>query len=373
MTPTSALMPAPARSMGELEPLAALDEERRRRVLGTVLFAGVMFISVIGVLFAILARGITPSTAVTCVSDMALLCAFVLRREHLEAAVVLTLATIAVAFPLAMMLSGGLHAPVLIAMPLIPMLVASFAGARGATWLGALLVLGTLGIWLATSFGMVARSSLPESAIGTMSMAFAILTVVLATYTTRTSEHERKQLERALHERSLALYETSVHDPLTHLYNRRYLTHRLDEELAFATRHDTGLGVVILDLDFFKAVNDKYGHGGGDEVLVGLGAVLHNAVRREDVVARYGGEEFAIVLRGLDLASVAVAAERVRAAVEAHTFLVGGQRVPVTVSAGCASLACCGPTKAVGHLLSVADARLYRAKRSGRNRVAFTD
>jgi diguanylate cyclase (GGDEF)-like protein len=342
-------------------------------VLGAVLIAGLVFMTLTEVIFGILAGGVTGSTAVTAASDVALLIAWLLRRRNLHAAAMVTIATVACVIPISMMQTGGLRAPVLIVMPLLPMLAASFAGTRGASWLGALLVLGTLCVGCATRLGLMSPSLLSETARDSMGIAFALSSVGLAVFVIRTTEGERRRLEAQLHAQSSALYETSVHDPLTHLYNRRYLSHRLDEELAFALRHDAGLGVVILDLDFFKRINDEHGHGGGDEVLVALGAVLHNAVRKEDVVARYGGEEFAIVLRGLDLASVAVAAERVRAAVEAHTFLVGGRRVPVTVSAGCASLACCGPTKAVGHLLSVADARLYRAKRSGRNRVAFTD
>ena len=366
-------MAAAEQPIGAVEPLHELDAERRRKLLGRVVAAGVVFVTLMGVILAILAGRITWGNGVTAGADVALLAAWQLRRRHLQAATVVTIATVAVAFHVAMVQSGGLGSPVLVLMPVLPVLVASFAGARGASWMGALLVLGTLFVGCATRLDLVPSSLLPETAMESMTVAYALASAGLAVYVARMSESERRQLEASLHAQSRALYETSVHDPLTHLYNRRFLSHRLDEELAFALRHGTGLGVVILDVDFFKRVNDQYGHAGGDEVLTALGAVLHNAVRREDLVARYGGEEFALVLRGLDLASVAVAAERVRSAVEAHAFVAGGHRLPVTVSAGCASLACCGPAKAVGHLLAVADARLYRAKQSGRNRVAFTD
>jgi diguanylate cyclase (GGDEF)-like protein len=342
-------------------------------VLGAVLLAGVVFTTLVGILLTVLAGRVTWLTAVTAGSDIALMSAWFVRERSMRAASGLAIGAVAIAVALTMMQSGGLRAPVLILMPLLPVLVASFAGTRGAWWMGSLLVLDTVLIGCATRLDLLPPSPLSEAARDSMGVAYVLASIGLAVYASRATELERKSLERALDVQARALYETSVHDPLTHLYNRRYLAHRLDEELAFATRHGTGLGVVILDVDHFKKINDEHGHGGGDEVLTALGAILHDAVRREDVVARYGGEEFVILLRGLDLASAAIAAERVRSAVEAHTFSVGGHRVPVTVSSGCASLACCAQNKTVGHLIAVADARLYRAKRGGRNRVASTD
>lgn len=371
--PSSVPKAAPNDLVRDVEPLAALDEVRRRKVLGAILAAGVVFVTLTSFVFAVLAGRPTWQTGVSAATVVVLVAAWFLRRTHLRAATVVSIGSVAASFLLAMMQSGGLRAPELVVMPVVPVLVASFAGNRGAKWMGALLVLCILMVGGAARLGLVPPSPLSDGARDSMELAFVVTSIGLGVYVARMTENERRQLEAKLHAQSRALYETSVHDPLTQLYNRRYLSHRLDEELAFAARHGTGLAVMILDIDFFKKINDEHGHGAGDEVLTAAGAILDKAVRREDVVARYGGEEFAIVLRGLDLASAAVAAERVRSGVEAHVFMVGGRRVPVTVSVGCASLACCGESKTIGHLLSVADARLYRAKRSGRNRVAFTD
>ena len=163
------------------------------------------------------------------------------------------------------------------------------------------------------------------------------------------------------------LFEASNRDPLTGACNRRYLGERLREEVAFATRHGTDLSVLMLDLDHFKAVNDRLGHAGGDAVLQHVAKLALSRVRHEDVVARYGGEEFAVVLRGVPVEGAARAAERLRAAVEASSL--GEGRVPVTLSAGCAALGEIATPASAAALLAAADRRLYVAKANGRNRV----
>lgn len=339
---------------------------------GLTLLAGVAFLTLTGVVFAILAGRVTSSTELTMALDVALISAWLIRRTHPRASVALTLATGSFAFPLLSLLSGGLAAPALIAIPMVPVIVASFAGARGASWLAALLTLGVLGIAIVTALHRVPPSPLSEEARHFMAGALVVASTGFAVYVVRAGMRERERLEAALDARSREYYERSVHDPLTGLYNRRYLEHRLDEEVAFAARHGSGLGVVVLDVDHFKHINDAHGHAGGDEVLTALARAVEAGVRREDVVARFGGEEFAIVLRGLDLAAVTVAAERVRRSVEQHAFVVDGRPLPVTVSVGCASVTCCDELSAAG-LCAVADARMYRAKRSGRNRVVAAD
>src|SRR5262249_4831253 len=109
-----------------------------------------------------------------------------------------------------------------------------------------------------------------------------------------------------------ALYESAVRDPLTGLHNRRHLDERLRAELAFASRHETPLSVLIIDVDYFKKMNAPMGHGAGDAALKALAERLHRSVRAEDVVARYGGEEFAVIARGIKASGALMFAERIR-------------------------------------------------------------
>jgi diguanylate cyclase (GGDEF)-like protein len=157
-------------------------------------------------------------------------------------------------------------------------------------------------------------------------------------------------------------------DPLTGLPNRRAFEEGLAREIARAARASLPLAVLALDVDHFKRVNDAHGHPAGDEVLRTIAACLAQAARAGDLVGRVGGEEFAAALPGADLAQAREVAERIRARVAAEPVAAGAAAVPVTVSIGVASLgadAADGPS-----LLARADARLYEAKRSGRNRVA---
>jgi len=164
------------------------------------------------------------------------------------------------------------------------------------------------------------------------------------------------------------LYEASTRDALTQIYNRRYFNQRLVAELAFAQRHRTPVSVVLFDIDYFKRVNDTWGHKAGDDVLRSIAAGVQAVIRAEDLFARYGGEEFAILARGIDPTGTRAFAERVRAAVAALEIAVGDAHVRVSVSAGVACLTEC--TGGGGDdLLLLADDRLYRAKSHGRNRV----
>ncbi len=178
------------------------------------------------------------------------------------------------------------------------------------------------------------------------------------------------QAEKLAHQ----LYESSVRDPLTRAYNRRYLVERLASEIAYGLRHKTALGLILMDLDHFKRINDTYGHLVGDDVLREVSALAQRLIRAEDVFARFGGEEFVVLVRGIEHANVGRFAERIRVAVEGLEIAASGapgHLVHVTVSAGYASLAEVhteGGKEAEG-LLRLADERLYRSKDAGRNRV----
>ena len=164
------------------------------------------------------------------------------------------------------------------------------------------------------------------------------------------------------------MYEMTVRDPLTRLYNRRYLDERLQTEFAFAARHRTALSVLVIDVDYFKRVNDTMGHQAGDAVLRDLAAALGRMVRTEDLVARYGGEEFVVAARGIDEKSAGIFAERIRRRVELLEIPWADSRLKITISIGLAHM---GERRypAADAMVAAADGALYRAKRNGRNRV----
>jgi diguanylate cyclase (GGDEF)-like protein len=165
------------------------------------------------------------------------------------------------------------------------------------------------------------------------------------------------------------VYDAAIRDGLTGIFNRKHLEERLDAELAYAVRHGSPLSVVIVDVDHFKRVNDTFGHLAGDAVLKVVASLLAQCLRAEDLLARYGGEEFVIVTRGLDAAQALMMADRARVTVAGTAIPHAHQSISVTVSAGVASLTCCGSQRDKATLLGLADARLYQAKQSGRNRV----
>jgi diguanylate cyclase (GGDEF)-like protein len=161
-------------------------------------------------------------------------------------------------------------------------------------------------------------------------------------------------------------YESSIIDGLTGALNRKHFDDRLIGELAYAKRHKAEVSLLILDVDHFKGVNDRFGHQAGDAILRQLASTIRVALRLEDVFARYGGEEFAIIGRGIDRTGALAFGERVRSLVETAAFQYESTAIPITVSIGVASLADCRDAS-VDQLITLADSRLYVAKASGRN------
>jgi len=169
-----------------------------------------------------------------------------------------------------------------------------------------------------------------------------------------------------------ALHAQSIRDPLTSLYNRRYLTEMLEREMRRAIRAEQSLGVLMLDLDHFKKFNDTYGHDAGDTVLRETASFLVKSVRGEDIVCRFGGEEFVIILPMADLKATQARGERIRSKLRELAVLHQGQSLGmITVSVGVAVL----PQHGINpkDLVEAADAALYRAKRDGRDRVVVAE
>ncbi len=165
---------------------------------------------------------------------------------------------------------------------------------------------------------------------------------------------------------NLQLEELASTDGLTGLFNARYMRDRLQIELD--NSHRVWLTCLLVDIDHFKKINDKFGHPFGDAVLVNTAAIMRRAMRKMDIVGRLGGEEFLIVLPGAPAERGLEVAERLRAAVEAETVSQDGASTPVTVSIGVASKEP-GQSVLISEFLKAADEALYKAKKSGRNRV----
>jgi diguanylate cyclase (GGDEF)-like protein len=180
---------------------------------------------------------------------------------------------------------------------------------------------------------------------------------------------EKRQLREANRQLLHQLETLSLTDALTGVPNRRSFDRALEQEIARARRRDQPLGVIGLDIDHFKQVNDTHGHEGGDEVLRCFARIVASVLRKEDSLYRCGGEEFEVILTFADRASLSVVAERIVGAVSTSPIKVGATLVPITTSAGAACLEAGddGTT-----LLSRADAALYEAKRSGRNRFCLS-
>ena len=165
------------------------------------------------------------------------------------------------------------------------------------------------------------------------------------------------------------LYESSVHDPLTRVYNRRYLLGRLEAEVACARRTGDPLALLMLDVDRFKRFNDAFGHLPGDRALCFIAAKVLRQIRAGSVLARYGGEEFVVLSPGTAGPEAGRLAERVRRAIEGLRFSAAATTVSLTVSIGVATVADLGTHEGGAALLSLAESHLDAAKAAGRNRV----
>jgi diguanylate cyclase (GGDEF)-like protein len=203
--------------------------------------------------------------------------------------------------------------------------------------------------------------------------------LVLATGYTFNADH-RTRIDLFLHGLGLALNNALAHDrlqrlaaldPLTGVYNRRFGLGRLHEEFSRAVRAHSPMGVLMLDIDHFKSVNDTYGHMVGDRLLKSVCGLARSSLREGDVLLRYGGEEFLVVLPAASTDDLRFVGERIRKFIEDSVMSEGEKSVRVTLSVGGASY----PNQNVGNgdeLIQLADEALYRAKESGRNRVEIT-
>ena len=164
------------------------------------------------------------------------------------------------------------------------------------------------------------------------------------------------------------LYEAAIRDGMTGLYVHSYFQNRLETEMFRAKRYNSDLSLLMIDLDYFKKINDVFGHPTGDKILKRFAEILRGNIRKVDIGARYGGEEFAVILPETNISGAAKLAENLRFLVEKEEFLICEQRIPITISIGAA---CWDKISNRQTLLKQADMSLYKAKSCGRNRVCL--
>jgi two-component system cell cycle response regulator len=182
---------------------------------------------------------------------------------------------------------------------------------------------------------------------------------------------ERARLRNDVKKAQAKMAEMSTEDELTKLHNRRYFIEALEGEFERASRYETEIALVIMDLDHFKGINDTYGHPAGDMVLSEIGRILKEHVRRNDLACRYGGEEFAVILSNVSRDNIYAAYERFREMVSKQPFEYETKKFHITVSIG---IAFSNNAESANDLLAHADQALYQAKETGRNKtVTYID
>lgn len=261
--------------------------------------------------------------------------------------------------------------------------LAAFRGFRGALEAVALSAAGA-----AVSVAWFGLKFEPDTTMPVTALSMACLTVYLLLFargayfralSLSETRHKLKLSEQALqgqleavHALQAQLTEQANRDPLTGLYNRRYLNDSLRREFGPGARTDQSVAVLLVDIDHFKQINDRYGHSAGDQVLKQVATLLQQQARADDVVCRYGGEEFLVLLPGLEVDAALSRAEQYRQTVSVPGTVIAMDGAVVTLSIGVA-----GTTgKAVNpeHLIDRADKALYLAKSNGRNRsVLFAE
>jgi two-component system cell cycle response regulator len=185
----------------------------------------------------------------------------------------------------------------------------------------------------------------------------------------RSQVRKRRYTERLRDNVQMSI-EMAITDALTGLFNRRYMESHLGTLIEQATGRGKPLATLVIDIDYFKSINDSHGHDAGDDVLRDFALRIKRSIRGIDLACRYGGEEFVVVMPETDMTVAAMVAERLRRRIAAEPFAIaqGSRHVAVTISIGIAGLR--GKDDTAANLLKRADQALYRAKRDGRNRVA---
>jgi diguanylate cyclase (GGDEF)-like protein len=178
----------------------------------------------------------------------------------------------------------------------------------------------------------------------------------------------RRKAEIKLQKSERMYKELSITDALTQLYNSRYFYSKLEEEIYRSARYKHPLSLLLIDIDDFKTLNDRYGHLEGDKILSMSGKIIKDCLRKTDSAYRYGGEEFTVILPGTEFEAAVNAAERIRKQISTHKFTSStNQPLHITVSIGACRLE---PGEEMKAFVQRADKAMYVAKRNGKNRVS---
>jgi len=162
------------------------------------------------------------------------------------------------------------------------------------------------------------------------------------------------------------LYESSIHDSLTAAFNQKYFLDSLNKAFSYSLRHQSSLGLLMLDIDLFKKINDTYGHLVGDIVLKEVVKKIENNLRNEDILCRYGGDEFAVIIRDFKYGFIKIAAERIRLIFDGKSMNCEDHKINISLSIGAAAIDN-ENIETFKDMIELADANLYKAKKSGGN------
>jgi diguanylate cyclase (GGDEF)-like protein len=165
-------------------------------------------------------------------------------------------------------------------------------------------------------------------------------------------------------------YIQANYDSLTKLYNKRFFSDIISKEFSFHRRNKNPLSLLMIDIDYFKKINDQYGHLVGDSILAQVGEIIRTSIRHENIACRYGGEEFSVLLRNTGPLAAEVVAERIRKAVETADFAASSHPIKVTVSVGIATYDHQN-FETYEELIKFADELLYESKLGGRNKITL--
>ncbi|TWU29471.1 diguanylate cyclase [Bythopirellula polymerisocia] len=263
-----------------------------------------------------------------------------------------------------LVMSKSEHHDILLHLYYLPTLITGFfLGSYRSRFMALLCILSATlalipGIWTSSA-------KLPEPLLLSYSI-WAATILLVAILVGKLSDGWRDALEslRREHQKDV------LTDSLTGIANRRAYEFELNRRISQWERDGTPVTLILLDIDLFKKLNDRYGHPAGDSVLKGVAEVLQSLIRKADLCCRYGGEEFSIILPGISIAEAAEVADRARTLIEERRFSFNGLLLRTTVSVGFAQVQPCEESSS---LMKRADAALYSSKESGRNRIFFHD
>jgi len=188
----------------------------------------------------------------------------------------------------------------------------------------------------------------------------------------KASKEDIEKLNKELRRANVKLKEMAVTDGLTGLFNHKYFYDALEIEIERVKRYKNPLSLILFDIDYFKQVNDEFGHQAGDQVLRLISKIAAKIKRDTDILSRYGGEEFAVILSATDMKGAVIFAERLRKFVENTEFPFGDQKIKITISLGVTSYTSSSKIRDKEKVISEADKALYSSKNNGRNRVSIS-